>query len=106
MLRTAIETEVHEFILAHEDRRDERGQRLVVRNGYKPTREILTGAGPLEVRQPRVRDNSADKEQRVTFSSSILPPYLRRSSKTTRRRHAPAASSGPRVQEVSSTSLS
>jgi transposase-like protein len=40
---------------------------------------LLTGAGRLEVQQPRVRDNSSEKEQRVTFSSSILPPYLRRS---------------------------
>ncbi len=79
MLQAAIEAEVHEFLAVHADRRDENGKRLVVRNGYKPEREILTGAGPLAVQQPRVRDNSPDKTQRVTFSSSILPPYLRRS---------------------------
>jgi transposase-like protein len=79
MLQTAIEAEVQEFIAVHGDRRDAGGNRLVVRNGYQPARELLTGAGRLEVQQPRVRDNSSEKEQRVTFSSSILPPYLRRS---------------------------
>ena len=79
MLQAAIEAEVTEFVSRHEDRRDEHGRRLVVRNGHLPAREILTGAGALEVRQPRVRDRSPRKEQRVQFSPSVLPPYLRRS---------------------------
>lgn len=52
---------------------------LEVGNGYKPARRIVTGAGALEVREPRVRDNSPNKHERVQFSSAILPPYLRRS---------------------------
>ena len=79
MLQSAIEAEVQEFLEQHRERTDEKGRRLVVRNGQLPTREILTGAGPLEVGQPRVRDNSPNQEQRVCFSSKILPPYLRRS---------------------------
>ena len=79
MLQTAIELEVQELLENNADRRDEKGNRLVVRNGYLPDREILTGAGKLEVQQPRVRDNSSNPEQRVQFSSAILPPYLRRS---------------------------
>lgn len=79
MLQAAIEAEVEEFLVEHAPRRDEEGRRLVVRNGFLPTREILTGAGSLAVRQPRVRDNDPDKGRRVRFSSSILPPYLRRS---------------------------
>jgi putative transposase len=79
MLQAAIEAEVDDFLLAHEHRRDERGYRLVVRNGRQPARELLTGAGRLEVEQPRVRDNSPDRDERVSFSSKILPPYLRRS---------------------------
>ena len=51
----------------------------MVRNGHKSTRTITTGAGQLDVQQPRVRDNSPDKANRAQFSSSILPPYLRRS---------------------------
>ena len=79
MLQTAIEKEAADFIERHQDRRDEHGNRVVVRNGYKPAREVLTGAGPLEVQQPRVRDNTPEKENRVEFSSKVLPPYLRRS---------------------------
>ena len=79
MLQAAIESEVQEFLIEHSDRRDAEGRRLVVRNGYIPSRELLTGAGRLEVRQPRVRDNTPDAEQRLRFTSSILPPYLRRS---------------------------
>lgn len=79
MLQSAIESEVQQFLADHTERRDEQGRRLVVRNGRLPSRELLTGAGRLEIRQPRVRDNTPAPEQRVRFSSSILPPYLRRS---------------------------
>jgi transposase-like protein len=79
MLQAAVDAEVEAFVAHHALRRDERGRRLVVRNGHLPEREILTGAGPLPVRQPRVRDNSSDPESRVRFTSSILPSYLRRS---------------------------
>lgn len=79
MLQAALEDEVQLFLDEHTARVDEHGRRLVVRNGHLPARQIVTGAGPLEVRQPRVRDKSADPEERVRFSSSILPPYLRKS---------------------------
>lgn len=79
MLQAAINAEVEVFLAEHADRLDEQGRRLVVRNGHLPSRELLTGAGKLQVEQPRVRDNSAQKEDRVQFSSSILPAYLRKS---------------------------
>ena len=79
MLQSAIEMEVDDFLAEYAERRDVRGHRLVVRNGRLPARELLTGAGRLAVQQPRVRDNTSQKESRVRFSSSILPPYLRRS---------------------------
>lgn len=79
MLQAAIEAEVEDFLAAHAAKRDERGNRLVVRNGRLPARPILTGAGKIEVSQPRVRDKSPDVENRVVFTPSILPPYLRRS---------------------------
>jgi len=79
MLTAALEHEVQSFLEGCGDRRDEKGNRLVVRNGYLPSRKIVTGAGPLEVQQPRVRDKSPEKGERVRFHSSILPPYLRRS---------------------------
>jgi putative transposase len=79
MLQTAIEVEVDVFLLQHADRRDKGDRRLVVRNGSLPSRELLTGAGSLEVKQPRVRDKSPRSDDRVRFSPSVLPPYLRRS---------------------------
>ena len=78
MLQAAIDAEVEAFIDAHQDRRDENGRRLVVKNGSLPEREILTGAGALPVKQGRVRDNSPACEDRVQFSPSVLPAYLRR----------------------------
>ncbi len=56
MLKEALEVEVQEFVARHEHVVDEEGRRQVVRNGFLPRREVLTGAGSLEVRQARVRD--------------------------------------------------
>ena len=64
--------------MGHAQRTDDQGRRLVVRNGSLPEREILTGAGKLVVRQPRVRDKSPDAGDRVTFSPNVLPAYLKR----------------------------
>ena len=60
MLQAAIEQEVADFLSEHQHLRDEQGRRLVVRNGSLPSREVQTGAGPLEVTQPRVRDKNPD----------------------------------------------
>ncbi len=80
MLQAAIDIEVESFIESHQDRRDARGRRLVVKNGSLPAREILTGAGSIEVQQGRVRDNTANPESRVCFSPSVLPAYLRKTN--------------------------
>ena len=77
MLAEAIAAEVTEWIEAHAHVRDERGRRRVIRNGHQPKRGILTGLGPIQVRQPRVRDRRPPCE-RERFSSKILPPYLRK----------------------------
>ena len=68
MLQTALESEVQAFLDQHAARVDEQGRRLVVRNGALPAREILTGAGRIEVTQPRVRDQATDPAERVRFS--------------------------------------
>ena len=79
MLAAAIEEEVAEYIDAHAHSRDENGQRQVVRNGHMSRRSILTSLGPIEVTRPRVNDKRVDGEgNRMRFTSSILPPYLRR----------------------------
>jgi transposase-like protein len=77
MLSQAIEIEVAEWIEQHRDLTDEQGRRQVVRNGYLPERELVTGVGPIPVKQPRVLDRRPP-EERETFTSRILPPYLRK----------------------------
>jgi putative transposase len=78
-LQQAIEDEVAEYIAAHQDLLDASGHRLVVRNGYKPVRTILSGVGPIEVEPPRVNDRRVDENGvRFRFTSKILPPYLRK----------------------------
>ena len=74
LLAQAIEAEVAEFLARHGDKRDAGGRLRVVRNGYLPQRTIQTGIGDVSVKAPRVRDRIG----RLRFSSSILPPYLRR----------------------------
>src|SRR5512133_743446 len=79
LLAQAVEAEVTAYIERHAGQRDEHGHRLVVRNGHKDERQIQTGIGPVSVRQPRVDDRRTDAEgNRIRFTSSILPPYLRR----------------------------
>ena len=65
MLQSAIDAEVDAFVSRHDDRRDEDGRRLVVKNGRLPARDILTGAGALKVQQGRARDNTRDPNSRV-----------------------------------------
>ena len=80
MLAEALEAEVQAYIEAARDERDHRGHALVVRNGYTREREILLGAGAIEVRAPRVNDKRMEEDgERKRFKSVILPPYMRRS---------------------------
>ncbi len=78
MLQAALLTEADEFVARHAGVVDEDGRRQVVRNGYLPQRDLLTGAGRLALDAPRVRDKRG-AEDGVSFTSAILPRYLRRS---------------------------
>lgn len=77
LLATAVQAEVGAWIEDHAGVVDGHGRRRVVRNGFMPEREIVTGIGPVRVRQPRVHDRRPEAE-REKFSSAILPPYLRK----------------------------
>jgi transposase-like protein len=78
LLAKAVEAEVADFLGKHADLKTEDGHQRVVRHGHLPEREVMTGIGPVAVRQPRVRDR-ADEPGRIRFSPTILPPYMRRS---------------------------
>lgn len=77
MLAQAVEAEITQWIADHAHLTDARGRRQVVRNGTLPTREVLTGLGPIAVTQPRVHDRRP-VDEREKFTSKILPPYLRK----------------------------
>src|SRR5512138_405137 len=81
MLAAALEGEVAAYVDAHTHEVDQNGRRLVVRNGYHAPRQVLTGAGAVEVVAPRVNDKRLDEAtgERLRFSSAILPPWCRKS---------------------------
>jgi transposase-like protein len=85
MLAEALRAEVDAYIAQFADERDEHGHRLVVRNGHHQPREVLTSAGAVEVRAPRVNDKRIDPDSgdRRRFSSAILPPWARKTPKVT-----------------------
>jgi putative transposase len=85
MLAAALEAEVDSYLAAHAAERDERGRRLVVRNGHARERQVTTAAGAVTVRAPRVDDRRVDPAtgERVRFGSVILPPWCRKSPKVT-----------------------
>ena len=60
---------------------DQNGYRLVVRNGYHLPRQVVTAAGAVPVRAPRVNDSRIDVEtgERRRFCSAILPAWARKS---------------------------
>jgi len=79
LLKEALVAEVVGHVQDRSHLLDEAGHRLVVRNGYLPERTVTTQVGRLSVQQPRVRDKRGSAGE--TFSSSILPSYMRRSPK-------------------------
>jgi putative transposase len=83
MLAAALEAEVAAYIAAHVSELDERGRRLVVRNGHAQPRQVLTSAGAVEVVTPRVNDKRIDEAtgERRRFASAILPAWCRKSPK-------------------------
>jgi len=78
LLAQALEVEIETVLNQYEDLKDQRGYQRVVRNGYMPERQIQTGIGPVSVEAPRIRDRTPHQSERISFSSAILPPYLRK----------------------------
>ena len=79
MIVAALELEVDEYIQKLHHLRDENGHALVVRNGKAQARTVSLGAGPIELRAPRVDDRRA--RHRFTskicqFSPGMGPPVF------------------------------
>lgn len=85
MLAEALQAEVDAYVAQFAGELDEHGRRLVVRNGHHEPREVLTSAGAVQVRAPRVNDKRIDPDtgERQRFSSAILPPWARKTPKIT-----------------------
>ena len=85
MLAAALQAEVAAYVDQFSDQVDERGRRLVVRNGHHHQRDVLTAAGAVSVRAPRVNDRRVDPDtdERQRFSSAILPAWARKSPQMT-----------------------
>jgi len=76
LIGQAVTEEFEVFLQQHAERRDAQGRQAVVRNGYLPEREVLSGIGAVAVTMPRARDRSGEGRR---FRSSLVPPYVRRS---------------------------
>src|SRR3982074_241269 len=73
MLAEALQAEVDAYIAQFAGERDERGRRVVGRNGHHEPREVLTSAGAVEVTVPRVNDKRVDPDtgERRRFASAV-----------------------------------
>jgi len=62
----------------HSDKLTGDGHQRLVRHGYLPEREIMTGTGPVAVRCPRVRDRIGEFSRAVAISRGAVfwPPLL------------------------------
>lgn len=77
LIEQALEAELATLLATFADDRLDDGRARLVRHGHLPEREIVTGIGPVAVKVPRVRDRKPG-EDKVTFTPSILPRYLRK----------------------------
>ncbi len=85
MLAAALEAEVDAYVADLVGERGDDGRRLVTRNGHARARSISTVAGAVEIRQPRVDDRRVDAAtgKKAKFTSSLVPPWCRKSPKVT-----------------------
>ncbi len=59
LLKTAVQAEISAFIAAHAHLLDDEGRQRLVRHGFLPERDVMTGIGRVPVSVPRVRDRGA-----------------------------------------------
>jgi len=80
LLAQAVEAEAEAFLAAMSEERLADGRGRLVRHGHGPERMIQTGIGPVPVKRAKLRDRAAEAsgEDRITFTSALLPKWARR----------------------------
>ena len=81
MLMVALKAEAASFVAQFAEELLPDGRQRVVRHGTGPERIIQTGIGPIPVQRQKVRDRASDVpvEEKIRFTSNILPKWARRS---------------------------
>ena len=77
LIQQAVEAELSALLEAHSGEMISDGRGRLVRHGHLPERDVMTGIGLVPVKVPRVRDRG-DGAEKIRFTSTILPPYLRK----------------------------
>ena len=79
LLAQAVELEAEAFLAGMRELKLPDGRDRPVRHGPGPEGMIQTGIGPVVVSRVKIRDRgAATSEERIRFSSSILPKWARR----------------------------
>ena len=81
MLMAALKAEAASFVALFGEVLLPDGRQRVVRHGAGPERTIQSGIGPIPIQRQKVRDRAIDAppEQKIRFTSNILPKWARRS---------------------------
>ena len=79
LLAQAVELEAEAFLAGMQELKLPDGRARLVRHGHGPERPIQTGIGAVGVSRVKIRDRgAASNDERVRFSSAILPKWSRR----------------------------
>jgi hypothetical protein len=78
LLAQAIEIEAEAYLASMRKLKLPDGRERLLRHGHGPERTIQTGIGPVEVSRVKIRDRGATGDDRIRFTSAILPKWARR----------------------------
>ena len=77
LIEQAVQAELEEVLQPYAEQKTGQGRRRVVRNGYQPERDLLTGVGKVGVKLPKLRSREGEA---VSFQSALVPPYIRKTA--------------------------
>ena len=91
LIEQAVQAELEEVLQQYAEQKTGQGRRRVVRNGYQPERDLLTGVGKVGVKLPKLRSREGEA---VSFQSALVPPYIRKTATLEAEWHQPTRVSG------------